>query len=362
MTDVKPPAPAPPSAAPDPAPTREEDRAVSDRKVFESVVQKYADKQGGSPPGAPSQQPTPPTPETSSAGEAPAKPAPKNDEGGGPEPAPPPTKIETKGPAGADVKKAKEFLRLKAKARDSAMDSMDPEDLVAWAADVRERESTVDRSLRERADALRELDELKAKAEPVAGEGEPKPEPAPNPDRKAAVSTLADELALGDEGRKALEKFAETLTAPLETGLAETRETVRAERVREAFSVTERTRAELGKRFPELAEDETWKKVFATARKSEDEPEFGGKEGAEFAEYLPRLLESSLRFHGIKEIDPKAEAEAAKAAKEERDQRVADGPTVDSRPTAPAPQSKEAADWAVFQRGVKKYRQGSAVG
>ena len=356
MPDATPPAP----VAPEESPQTQESE---DRKAFAEIAAKYrAKEEKAGAVKAPSQQPPKPDAQETISEEAPALPptTPKTNEGEERKPATP--KKEEKPEVAADaLKKAKDYLRLKAKARDSALDSMSSQEVADWAADVREREVGIDRSLQERAHYAKELEQLKSKATPVAGEGEPQPEPAPAPDRKAATDKLAESLSLTKEDREALEEFATSLTAPLEARLVETQETVRSRELREAATTTERVRAELGKRFPKLAEDETWKEVFETARKNEDGSQFGGTAEARFDEYAPRLFESAARFHGVEEVDPQAEAEAQQEAEAERATRLNSAPTTDSRPTPVTPRSKQAEDWAVFQK-VSKKRRGSAVG
>lgn len=356
MTDVQPPAPA---EAEEQTP---ENALVRDRALFDKIAAKYKEKAGE----AEEQKPMPVPP---SASEPPKPPPPAEEEtkiteDEAPKPAPPEKKKEEEKPEvpAEALTKAKEFLRLKASARKGALDKMDPDEVLEWASDVRERESNVDARLRERADALKELDEIKSKATADAEEREPKPEPALDPDRKAAMDTLTAELALSDEGRAALEKFADALTAPLRTEIDAVQKQGHESSMREVAKTTNSARAELTERFRGLADDETWTKVLATARSTENGPDYGGKEGARFEEYLPRLLESSARFHGLSETDDQAAATAKAEADAERTQRIADGPTVDSRATPPHPQSKEAQDWEVFQRVTAKHRGKSAVG
>ncbi len=351
MTDVEPTAPASPAEVA-PEPNR-------DREVFDRVVAKYKDK-GEAATAPPTPMPTPPeqTPETGRGVEqltaVPPTPTPEAAK-------PPADEKKTPEVPPEALTQAKEFLRLKTKARDAALETMTPTEVLDWASDVREREVGVDRSFRERADALKELEELRTKAETDAAEGEPKKGLAPDPDRVAAMDALSSELSLTDEGRTALEKFGEALTAPLRAELAETRTSVTQDRNREATVTLEKTRDVLRERFPGLASDETWRDIYATMRNNENEAMFGGKEGSRFDEYLPRLMESAARFHGLEEKDPQVEAEAKRTAEADLSQRIADGPTVDSRPTPVSPMTKEQDDWKVFQRVTAK-RRGSAVG
>ena len=260
--------------------------------------------------------------------------------------------------AATDRDRHVDYLRLKAKVPSTALESLSDEEVADWAASVREREVGIDRTLEERARYERELAELRQQSE-AATQGEAEG-PAPTVDLEPVMSKLMDELSLTDEGREAFETFINAKLQPVLSQVESAQRTVQEDQATRTRRLVERVRGELSERFQQLGDDEAFGSVWDTMTRLEGQFQADGRQ---LDEYLPQLMEAAARVHNFAERNTEAEAAQEAAAREERQQRVADAPTFDSAPIIPEKltpqQEKYKSDMEVYQairRGEYKRR------
>jgi uncharacterized protein YfcZ (UPF0381/DUF406 family) len=263
-------------------------------------------------------------------GETPAKAAEKEDPG---DVAPAPEES-------AEVRKAREFLKLKTAAPDSQIDKLSAEEALEWQTSVAKNTSETDRVYRERAELQKELEALKDQA--ATKEEEPtRAVPASSVDLTEAKSQLSEQF--GDSEAEVLIKVLEGLVSSRDERIGQLEETIHSAQETSAAQIERMQRDRLGEAIPQLKDsDDAWK-VFrdaAEAKLSANGQEFSSPE--ELFTATAEALYGSDVFKP-KEESPPTEVEDTKA------QKAAATPTVTTKRKTPKKLTGEEAQWRAFQ-------------
>ena len=242
-------------------------------------------------------------------------------------------------PEGHD--KALRVLKL-ANVPDAVLEATDPDELLAWAANVTERNAGINRAFSENADFRKRLEEQEkatAAAEPDA--------PTATADLGPSLDPFIQELGLGDEAKDKLAAALGAATQPLQERLQ------RAEQALQSHSQSQEQQAlgdsqrRLQERFPKLdSADPALQRRISLLVKDPAYAEAGTAEAA-----IDAVVADAARSLGQKEVDPKAEKARADAKAAERVERNNGTSTPTATPRAPVnsePMSQETRMRAIF--------------
>jgi len=315
------------------------ERDQVDRQVFDAILAKHTGEPKAEQPAptvTPDETPQP-------TGQAPQKES--------PEP-------EAKEPSASSDNRtaAEQFLKLKARVPQSALDTLSDAEIQEWADERRQRESTVDAAFARAKRA--EKENVEPSSEEATAEGEPQ-EPTPDPDFNRAMDALADELALTDDGRARLDDAFAKALAPLKSQVETFAQLHQQNEAQAKNDFVAQVRHQIGERFPDLSSDDIFQEVLQDAAALEDSPAYAGS-GRAPEEYIPDLLVAVARGRQLKEV-PTTEAVAAEREAtlrdSERQQRVAaDAGPITSRPSEPRETTQAEQDWQVFQAVRDRHR------
>lgn len=161
----------------------------------------------------------------------------------------------------AEVRKAREFLKLKTSAPDSQIDKLTSEEAQEWATSVAKNTSETDRIYRERAELQKELETLR---EAATKEEEPtRAVPAPSVDLAEAKSQLSEQF--GDSEAEVLMKVLTGLIAPGNERLDSLEGTIQSAQETSAAHVEQTQKDRLGKYLPQLKDSTDAWKTFRSA-------------------------------------------------------------------------------------------------
>lgn len=317
-----------------------EKQAKSDEEVFQAVLAKHRGEAAPKPAAPPPAEESPTEEPQRKQADSEGKPESTPKEPSEPDPA---------------VASAKQFLKLKTKVPQRMLDTISDAEALEWAEERRGRESTVDAAFA-RAKRAETSTPDKGGSSQATEPVEPA-RPTTDKDLRAVTDAFAEELALTDDGRARLDEMLDRVISPLRDQIASIQETSKVTETREKMSVLDLARQQAGKRFPDLATDDGFEKIFADAKALENSPTYA-ESGRSPADYLPDLFERVARSLGMREVDSDAEAAARVAAESEADRQQrnnADPGPITSTPTVPREKTKQEQDYEVFKRVSVKH-------
>lgn len=236
-----------------------------------------------------------------------------------------------------ESKKAREFLKLKASAPSTAIDSLTPSEATEWAASLAKNEADVQRAFLDRAELQKEVEGLKeaaTKSEPTSAV------PADDVDFGDLETRLSEHL--GDEAGKTIaETFKQTLT-PYQARIDQLEATIQQAREENTQKISETNRERVGKKVERLKEsDRAWQAVEreVIAMATEAKP-------GEFSSVESMFDEAVKVLYGDNVFEPKKPVEDV----EEKKARIKSAsPETQSRKPAPRKLSPKESDLEVFK-------------
>lgn len=180
---------------------------------------------------------------------------PSEDAGEEPETAPEPPEQAQPKPQSEEHRKAVANLKLRGGWTDAALATLSEEEAVQTWSRLAQREADVDRAYRD----LAELRQRMAQSGDTDGKGEPAT-PTPSADLEPAFAQLKEEF--GEEAVAPLE----SLVSGMSSRIAQLEGQIQEQAGQAQQHIVTEARAGLGERFPDLADDESWTRVWETAR------------------------------------------------------------------------------------------------